>query len=191
HNSRNCWRTAGSLRPSQVARKALTAVNAQERASTMPRLHRAKTVACGLLKWGKCVWIIVVHSVTRGWQDIRILLGVMGVRQPPIPCPTEGCLVTSCMLLYRHFSKTYCRKRTLSSWLAEYRELTTYARLRSHALTLFTPHTLIPPPRLHHKQGARCCFNPSSNARLMSSFFHSMIACARSLSRYFAYSPFR
>src|SRR4029453_2627433 len=34
----------------------------------------------------------------------------MGVRQPPIPCPTEGCLVTSCMLLYRHFSKTYCRK---------------------------------------------------------------------------------
>src|SRR4029450_10329424 len=110
HNSRNCWRTAGSLRPSQVARKALTAVNAQERASTMPRLHRAKTVACGLLKWGKCVWIIVVHSVTRGWQDIRILLGVMGVRQPPIPCPTEGCLVTSCMLLYRHFSKTYCRK---------------------------------------------------------------------------------
>src|SRR5262249_46678290 len=76
----------------------------------MPRLHRAKTVACGLLKWGKCVWIMVVHSVTRGWQDIRILLGVMGARQPPIPCPTEGCLVTSCTLSYRHFSKTYCRK---------------------------------------------------------------------------------
>src|SRR5262245_41106352 len=76
----------------------------------MPRLHRAKTVACGLLKWGKCVWIIVVHSVTRGWQDIRILLGVMGARQPPIPCPTEGCLVTSCMLSYRHVSKTYYRK---------------------------------------------------------------------------------
>jgi ATP-dependent exoDNAse (exonuclease V) beta subunit len=56
------------------------------------------------------------------------------------------------MLLYRHFSKTYCRKRTLSSWLAEYRELTTYARLRSHALTLFTPHTLIRSTRLHHKQ---------------------------------------
>src|SRR5262245_44353033 len=76
----------------------------------MPRLHRAKTVACGLLKWGKCVWIMVVHSVTRGWQDIRILLGVMGATQPPIPCPTEGCLVTSCLLSYRHFSKTYCRK---------------------------------------------------------------------------------
>src|SRR5215510_10684395 len=76
----------------------------------MPRLHRAKTVACGLLKWGKCVWIIVVHSVTRGWQDIRILLGVMGARQSPIPCPTEGCLVTSGMLSYRHVSKTYCRK---------------------------------------------------------------------------------
>src|SRR5256886_14099487 len=99
-----------SLRPSHVARKALTAVNAQERASTIPRLHRAKTVACGLLKWGKWAWIIVVHSVTRGRQDIGILLGVMGAKQPPIPCPTEGCLVTSCMLSYRHFSKTYCRK---------------------------------------------------------------------------------
>src|SRR4030095_3350776 len=60
HNARNCWYTAGSLRPSQVARKALTAVNAQERASTMPRLHRAKTVACGLVKWDKWAWMIVV-----------------------------------------------------------------------------------------------------------------------------------
>jgi hypothetical protein len=34
----------------------------------------------------------------------------MGARQPPIPCPTEGCLVTSWTLSYRHFSKTYCRK---------------------------------------------------------------------------------
>jgi hypothetical protein len=66
------------LRPSQVARNALTAVNAQERASTMPRLHRAKTVACGLLKWGKWIWMIMVHSVTREWQDIGILLGGMG-----------------------------------------------------------------------------------------------------------------
>src|SRR5882724_4336855 len=93
HNARNCWRTVGSLRPSHVARNALTAVHAQERASTIPRLHSAKTVACGLVKGGKCVWIMVVHSVTRGWQDLRILLGVMGARQPPIPCPTEGCLV--------------------------------------------------------------------------------------------------
>src|SRR6266542_4225907 len=52
-NSRNCWRTVGSLRFSHVAKNALTAVNAQERASTIPRLHRAKTVACGLLTCGK------------------------------------------------------------------------------------------------------------------------------------------
>src|ERR1700704_2864777 len=44
----------------------------------MPRLHRAKTVAWGLLKWGMCAWMICVHSVTRGWQDIRFLLGCMG-----------------------------------------------------------------------------------------------------------------
>jgi hypothetical protein len=58
-----------------VATNALTAVNAQERANTIPRLHKAKTVACGLVKWGKRVWIIVVHAVTRGWQDILFLLG--------------------------------------------------------------------------------------------------------------------
>src|SRR5262249_35175735 len=111
HNSRNCWRTVGSLRPSHVARNALTAVNAQERARPIPRLHRAKTVACGLVKWGRWAWMIVVHSVTRGWQDIGILLGGMGETQLPIRCLTEGCLVTSLMMSYRHFSKTYCRKR--------------------------------------------------------------------------------
>src|SRR5215813_2603512 len=98
------------MRCSHVARNALTAVNAQERANTMPRLHRARTVACGLVKWGKWARIMVVHSVTRGRQDIRILLGVMGAMQPPIPCPTEGCLVISVMRSSRHFSKTYPRK---------------------------------------------------------------------------------
>src|SRR5215471_14849483 len=53
---------------------------------------------------------MVAHSVTRGWQDIGSLLGLMGATQPPIPCPTEGCLVISVMLSYRHFSKTYPRK---------------------------------------------------------------------------------
>jgi ATP-dependent exoDNAse (exonuclease V) beta subunit len=42
--------------------------------------------------------------------------------------------------------------RTISRWLSEYRELTTYARLRPHALTRFSPHTLIRSTRLHHKQ---------------------------------------
>ena len=69
--------TFKSLRPRHDARNTVTAVNAQERASTIPRLHRAKTVACGLLKWGKWAWMIMVHSVTRGWQDIGILLGRM------------------------------------------------------------------------------------------------------------------
>ena len=42
--------------------------------------------------------------------------------------------------------------RTISRWLAEYRELTTYARLRPAACRLFTPHNLIRSTRLHHKQ---------------------------------------
>src|SRR5262245_35199872 len=36
--------------------------------------------------------------------------GGMGEMQLPIRCLTEGCLVTSLMMSYRHFSKTYCRK---------------------------------------------------------------------------------
>src|SRR5262249_36046837 len=63
-----------------MARNALTAVNAQERANTIPRLHKAKTVACGLVKEGKRVWSIVAHSVTQGWQDIFFLLGCMGYK---------------------------------------------------------------------------------------------------------------
>jgi transposase-like protein len=42
--------------------------------------------------------------------------------------------------------------RTISRWLSEYRDLTTYARLRSRTLTRFTPQTLIRSTRLHHKQ---------------------------------------
>jgi hypothetical protein len=76
----------------------------------MPRLHSAKTVAWGFVKWGRCVRMTMVHSVTRGWQDIGILLRVMGATQPPIPCPRERCLVISAILSSRHFSKTYPRK---------------------------------------------------------------------------------
>src|SRR6266481_5768913 len=109
-NARNCWRTGGSLRCNHVARNALTAVNAQERARTMPRLHSASTVAWGLLKWGRWVWMVSVHSITRGWQDIEVLLRSMGYTQPPIPCPMEGCLVTSSMMSYRHLSKNLPQK---------------------------------------------------------------------------------
>src|SRR6266478_2347389 len=42
--------------------------------------------------------------------------------------------------------------RTLSQWLAEYRELTTYARLRPALLHQFRPHQLIRSTRLHHQQ---------------------------------------
>ncbi len=42
--------------------------------------------------------------------------------------------------------------RTLSTWLAQYRELTTYARLRQLCSKHFTPYQLIRSVRLHHKQ---------------------------------------
>ncbi|HEX3912349.1 MAG TPA: hypothetical protein VHW71_02480 [Steroidobacteraceae bacterium] len=42
--------------------------------------------------------------------------------------------------------------RTLSTWLAEYRDLTTYARLRMQCAGLFRPNRLIRSVRLHHQQ---------------------------------------
>ena len=42
--------------------------------------------------------------------------------------------------------------RTLSQWLAEYRPLTTYTRLRPTLLHRFKPHQLIRSTRLHHQQ---------------------------------------
>jgi transposase-like protein len=42
--------------------------------------------------------------------------------------------------------------RTLSQWLAEYRPLTTYARLHPQLLPHLRPHQLICSTRLHHQQ---------------------------------------
>jgi hypothetical protein len=42
--------------------------------------------------------------------------------------------------------------RTLSTWLSEYRDITTYARLRDQCVTTFRPHQLIRSVRLHHQQ---------------------------------------
>lgn len=42
--------------------------------------------------------------------------------------------------------------RTLSTWLAEYRDLTTYARLRAQGAATFRPNRLIRSVRLHHQQ---------------------------------------
>lgn len=42
--------------------------------------------------------------------------------------------------------------RTFSTWLAEYRALTTYARLRQRCSVLFRPNRIIRSVRLHHQQ---------------------------------------
>jgi hypothetical protein len=42
--------------------------------------------------------------------------------------------------------------RTLSNWIAEYRELTTYARLREECARSFRPNRIIRSVRLHHQQ---------------------------------------
>ena len=49
------------MRSSRAASTPVTAVRLHERARTMPKLHKAKTVACGLLKCGKWVVTSCVH----------------------------------------------------------------------------------------------------------------------------------
>src|SRR5262245_8286699 len=60
-----------------MARKAATAVKAEERVSTMPKLQKANTVAWGLLKAGRWVLIIEIYSMIRLWLDIVALLGLL------------------------------------------------------------------------------------------------------------------
>lgn len=43
-------------------------------------------------------------------------------------------------------------ERTLSSWLAEYRDLTTYDKMRKAALAEYRPYRIIRSVRLHHQQ---------------------------------------
>src|SRR5262249_18726915 len=78
------------------------------------------------------------------------------------------------------------------------------------SLQLIADHLLVARSRPHRKplgfrvqgSGSRvlvlvhwdwrpCCFRPSSNALFTSGFFHSMIACERSLARYFWNSTLR
>ena len=42
--------------------------------------------------------------------------------------------------------------RTLSSWIAEYRDLTTYTRMRAQCMVAFRPTRIIRSVRLHHQQ---------------------------------------
>ena len=55
----------------------------------------------------------------------------------------------------RHLKERYgisVTPTTLSRWLKEYKELSTYARLREPGLALFSPHQVIQSTRLHHRQ---------------------------------------
>jgi hypothetical protein len=64
--------------------------------------------------------------------------------------------------------------RTLSQWLAEYRELTTYARLRPALLPQFRPHQLIRSTRLHHQQVYHYRIHQGKLAYLLSQAEHEI-----------------
>src|SRR4029450_8852210 len=64
------------------ASKWLTALSAHERVSTIPKLHRANTVAWGLLRGDRWCMIVVRHWSKPAWQNMAFLLMVVGLWTP-------------------------------------------------------------------------------------------------------------
>jgi hypothetical protein len=71
--------------------------------------------------------------------------------------------------------------RTLSTWLAEYRDLTTYARLRTQSATGFPPNRIIRSVRLHHQQVYQYGIHRGKIAAILAASEHSRF---RSLDEY-------
>src|SRR2546423_918576 len=76
-----------------LANQGLTALRAHERASTMPKLHRAKTVAWGLRNWARGCLMVVRHGSTPAWQNMPSLLLGVGLCTPH-HMPSGGKAIT-------------------------------------------------------------------------------------------------
>ena len=63
-----------------------------------------------------------------------------------------GYSLTETQQLIRKRFHRHIPERTISSWLTEYRPLTTYARLRTEGKKLFTPQTMVRSINFHHQQ---------------------------------------
>ena len=66
--------------------------------------------------------------------------------------------------------------RTLSSWIADYRDLTAYARMRDAARAGFLPHRLVRSVRLHHRQVYRYCLHQGKLRALLAMPEHAAYA---------------
>ena len=76
--SRRGWRTVCSLRCLPAASRSLTAVRAHARASTLPQLHSANTVAWGWLTWDRGGLNVIRHGSQPAWHNRASLLAVVG-----------------------------------------------------------------------------------------------------------------
>src|SRR5947209_1746389 len=89
YHSRKRWRSVRSDWPNSSDSITLTWLNPQLRLSTMPRLHRAKTPACGRLRWGRYLDTVAFHCDTRGEQvihSLRYLLVVINIGEHSMSC---------------------------------------------------------------------------------------------------------
>lgn len=103
------------------------------------------------------------HETLQLWRchDCDLVFSPQRVKGKTYPLKV---IMESLMLYYRGESRdTTARRikerfgltlpaRTLSAWLAEYRELTTYARMRDAGMAAYRPTRLIRTVRLHHQQ---------------------------------------
>lgn len=66
--------------------------------------------------------------------------------------------------------------RTISNWLAEYRELTSYAKLRQKALKEYRPSRVIRSMRLHHQQVYQYCIHQGKLDQILAMRKHRSLA---------------
>src|SRR5439155_24505230 len=76
HHSYKRWSRLASGCLSSKAKKVATVPRPHERVQAMPKLHKARTVACGLVRCGMLVDTQSVHCDNPSWRAIGLLLAV-------------------------------------------------------------------------------------------------------------------
>src|SRR2546422_6389863 len=79
----------------------------------MPKLQRAKTVACGLLRWDRCCIIVVSHWSKPAGQNMASLLVVVGFRTShSMPKEESHVIFSKNLPLKGHRAGVSCHKRS-------------------------------------------------------------------------------
>src|SRR5262245_14656469 len=76
HHSYKRWSRVATFFLSSKAKKVATVPRPHERVQAMPKLHSARTVACGLVRCGMLVDTHSVHCDNPSWRAMGLLWAV-------------------------------------------------------------------------------------------------------------------